>query len=85
MALVSSLIFKCYLLNTYTYVSLQPSCHIEIAINPTFYEQTNHIKKKYHYIQYEVLKSVISMPYVASSSQLADIFTKPLSNISYGS
>ena len=56
---------------------------IFIARNSTFYERTKHIETNCHYIRDKVMSGVISTPHVASSHQLADIFTKSLVGISY--
>ena len=44
-----------------------------------------HIVQHYLYILNKVIKGVISMPHIALSDQLTEIFTKPLKEISYDS
>ena len=56
---------------------------IFIEDNSTFHEHTKHIDIDCHYIRDKVMLGVISTPHVASSHQLADIFTKSLVGISY--
>ena len=56
---------------------------IFIAGNSTFHERMKHMKSDCHYIRDKVMSGVISTPHVASSHQLANVFTKILAWISY--
>ena len=51
---------------------------IRITENPVFHERTKHIEVACHFIRDEYLRNVISLPFISSSLQTADIFTKAL-------
>ena len=52
---------------------------VNITKNPVQHSRTKHIKIKHHFIRDHALKGDISIEFVDSLKQLADIFTKPLS------
>ena len=51
---------------------------IQLAKNPILYAQTKHIEVHYHFICERVLAGDISLVYVSTQDQVADIFTKDL-------
>ena len=53
---------------------------ISLATNPVFHDRSKHIKVDYHYIREKVAAKSIVLKHVPSTDQLADFFTKPLSN-----
>ncbi|WVZ88707.1 hypothetical protein U9M48_035194 [Paspalum notatum var. saurae] len=51
---------------------------ISIANNPVLHSRTKHIDVRFHFLRDHYEKGDIDLIHVASSNQLADIFTKPL-------
>ncbi|KAK6160742.1 hypothetical protein DH2020_004123 [Rehmannia glutinosa] len=51
---------------------------IAITQNPVLHSRTKHIDVRYHFIRDHVAKKDITLEYISTDKQLADIFTKPL-------
>lgn len=56
---------------------------IYIAKNPVFHERTKHIDIDCHFVREKLLAGLISLSYVPTSLQLADVFTKPLTGLQH--
>ncbi|XP_019255182.1 PREDICTED: uncharacterized protein LOC109233775 [Nicotiana attenuata] len=56
---------------------------IHIARNPIFHERTKHVDLDCHFVRQQFLFGLISLSFVPSDCQLADLFTKPLSQGSH--
>ena len=81
----SEIIWLCGLLEELGFSQTSPTpLHVDntsairITENPVFHERTKHIKVACHFIRDEYLRDVISLPFIPSSLQIADIFTKAL-------
>jgi hypothetical protein len=51
---------------------------INISKNPIQHSRTKHIDIRHHFIRDLVENQVVSLDYVSTENQLADLFTKPL-------
>jgi len=56
---------------------------IHIARNPVFHERTKHIELDCHFVREKLMARLITLHYVPSHTQLADVLTKPLSGPSH--
>lgn len=56
-----------------------PSPLLLLATNPVFHARTKHIELDLHFLRDKVLQNDLSIHYIPSSDQIADIFTKHLS------
>ena len=54
-----------------------------LSANPVFHARTKHVKVDYHFIHDRVAKKEIQVRFISSKDQLADVFTKPLPQVSF--
>jgi hypothetical protein len=53
---------------------------IALANNPVFHKRTKHIRIKYHWLRQKVAEGLVTLVYVQSEQNIADIFTKGLAH-----
>ncbi|GKB69999.1 hypothetical protein Tco_0931411 [Tanacetum coccineum] len=56
---------------------------IAISNNPVLHSRTKHIDMRYHFIRDHILKGDIESHFISTQYQLADIFTKPLDELTF--
>lgn len=56
---------------------------IKLAKNPEFHKRTKHIDVRYHFVRERVNENQLSIEFVRSELQAADVFTKPLSRVKF--
>ncbi len=60
-------------------LSMQNLSSLNLTKNPVQHSKAKHIEIRYHFIRDHVQNRNICIEYVCTEKQLADIFTKPLS------
>jgi hypothetical protein len=56
---------------------------IQLCKNPVFHDRSKHIELKYHFIREQLEKGHITVDYIDTCDQLADIFTKSLGRVKF--
>jgi hypothetical protein len=53
---------------------------IKLTENPVFHDRSKHIDMRCHYIRDLVQRKIVKLQYIATSEQVVDILTKPLTS-----
>lgn len=61
-----------------THLSCDNQGAVKLAKNPIFHAKTKHIEAKHHFIRERVLEGEISLKYIHTDDNPADLLTKPL-------
>ena len=64
--------------NSATTIYTDSQSALVVARNPVFHARTKHIKVHYHYVRERLSAGEISLVYVPTQDNLADLFTKAL-------
>ena len=56
---------------------------IQLCKNPVFHNRNKHIETYYHFIRKNIESGKITVDYINTDDQLADILTKPLGRIKF--
>ena len=51
---------------------------VALAYHPEHHERVKHVERRHFYVRELVEDGVLAVPYVATTSNMADFFTKPL-------
>ena len=58
------------------------SC-IQLSENPVFHDRSKHIEIKYHFTRDYVQRGAVSLQYISTDEQVADILTKYLGRVKF--
>ena len=56
---------------------------INLSKNPTHHARTKHIDIKHHFLRDNISKEIISLEFINTENQIADILTKPLNQSTF--
>ena len=59
------------------------ACGEEISKNSVLHSRTKHIDVRHHFLRDHVERQDVSLVFIDTKSQLADIFTKPLCEVDF--
>jgi hypothetical protein len=56
---------------------------LNLAHNPVYHGRTKHVEVRHHFIREKILSKEISLEFVPTGEQLADVFTKALGRVAF--
>jgi hypothetical protein len=56
---------------------------IQLCKNPVFHDRSKHIEVRYHFIRGCIKDGTVTVEFVGTDDQLADIFTKALGRVRF--
>ena len=60
--------------NFYLYTDSKSA--IDLANNPAYHNRTKHIDIQYHFVREKIINNIVTIDYISTKEQIADIFTK---------
>lgn len=51
-----------------------------LSVNPVFHARTKHVEVDFHFVREKVAQGRLSVQFISTHDQIADVFTKPLSS-----
>ena len=54
---------------------------IALANNPVHHKRSRHIDVRYHYVRLEIQNEAVSLTYVPTDNNVADVFTKQVTRV----
>ncbi|KAK9051967.1 hypothetical protein SSX86_028595 [Deinandra increscens subsp. villosa] len=51
-----------------------------LSVNPVFHARTKHVEVDFHFVREQVAQGKLSVQFISTHDQIADVFTKPLSS-----